>query len=870
MATVGDGIENMPPAMKTGRRSGTQARPGPAPGALRAASSGREDDLSSDDDWGGLPFEKARREAGAARNSASDDESSASYQHGRASPAGSQSSCGLPSLPDTLPLASVLDAEATTALLVTWQFARCFCRRLQPDRALVTPTLEQLQDGLCSGGESGLVGELHIHLLRLFLEREDKTALIDDDSDGESTEVHRVPRPSTGVHAWLARDLAAYLDADRVGWPEVLRLVIAQWKLKEESKGSAVHDKDWLDPSLLELGRRLRVEEYSSIDATLKCQALGNLCERALEVLGSEIAEAWESLQQARRGEAKAVRELQREQQRASKVALAAARQRAADLGGELCAAEEDFTHTERAYWAAAAVQHESMVELKEAMDAARAVRDAARDAIRLAKEEVRTLQAGGATAASGSDEGASRRGRRISSKVEAAAQAEADRVAVQRAEWADMTRLTPLGRDAEGSVYWLLPGPLPPVDDHQGGQPLGPLLAVEHQGGGWGQLASLSLLKLALEARDLPGEAKLRRRLAEVTLPEDADDDGSGGPTAGGGQAKLGRTDSWDASHDWVGLRVRRIVKGETFNAVVSAWRPARGDGKPARWRLRFDDGDEEEVDEEGVAEAIEEAAEASLRAMRRRLLAVEATLLSGSSGAGEARSGPLRAPTASNAASWAEERRSWLLEVETAVDVAQLRALLLRMYDAVQTPVSSASDGGAADVEWSDAWHRELTQAWRRRVLASSTLAQLSLRFAEAQWNLHAQGGVVPGARLEVHCEASHAKKAEEGSVWRLAHVVAVFVDGSFRALWDESGRYQTRDFAAAPSRVGRKERGVVWRFLEDALPAKRRSSSEEAKSAEAAPPRVKRGRSAGLEEAKQSATAPPRVKRGRSFDV
>ena len=54
-------------------------------------------------------------------------------------------------LPDTLPLASVLDAEATTALLVTWQFARCFCRRLQPDRALVTPTLEQLQDGLCSG-----------------------------------------------------------------------------------------------------------------------------------------------------------------------------------------------------------------------------------------------------------------------------------------------------------------------------------------------------------------------------------------------------------------------------------------------------------------------------------------------------------------------------------------------------------------------------------------------------------------------------------------------------------------------------------------------------------------------------------------------
>ena len=59
----------------------------------------------------------------------------------------------MPSLPDTLPLASVLDAEATTALLVTWQFARCFCRRLQPDRALVTPTLEQLQDGLCSGGE---------------------------------------------------------------------------------------------------------------------------------------------------------------------------------------------------------------------------------------------------------------------------------------------------------------------------------------------------------------------------------------------------------------------------------------------------------------------------------------------------------------------------------------------------------------------------------------------------------------------------------------------------------------------------------------------------------------------------------------------
>ena len=92
----------------------------------------------------------------------------------------------------------------------------------------------------------------------------------------------------------------------------------------------------------------------------------------------------------------------------------------------------------------------------------------------------------------------------------------------------------------------------------------------------------------------------------------------------------------------------------------------------------------------------------------------AIPVTLLSGSSGAGEARSVPLRAPTASNAASWAEARRSWLFEVETAVDVAQLRALLLRMYDAVQTLVSSASDGGAADVEWSDAWHRELTQAW------------------------------------------------------------------------------------------------------------------------------------------------------------
>jgi len=312
---------------------------------------------------------------------------------------------------------------------------------------------------------------------------------------------------------------------------------------------------------------------------------------------------------------------------------------------------------------------------------------------------------------------------------------------------------------------------------------------------------------------RNMVVESRLRERLAELA----ASDDHSEEETANlqtPGMAAL--TPGGNAVHEWIGRRVRRVIQGAPFGGVVSGWRPSRGDGKPAEWYLLYDDGDEEVVEEDDVRAAFDEAADPVVRGLRRRLIKLEETLFGGTQVGKKCAKRQSEDTTTDGDAG--NERASYAAEVERVCHVDDFRALLLRLYDEAGKQ-KDASDGTALemegrppkDPEWAQARRREVEFEWHKRVRASCTMAQLALRASEAQWNLHSQGGVGAGAHLEVRCQGTR-----DTSAWRSCHVVAVFGDGSFRIVWEESGgRYGTRDVSPVLSRAGQKEQGVVWRF-------------------------------------------------------
>lgn len=864
-------------------------------------------DSSDDDDWAGTPFEVPKKAAKKAAQAPDERKDSANVDGWagfgppppRATPTGSPaarpvqpsppprppavrspakskaSSSGKvrksakklppsrpatpPALPPITAISGVLEGEAASALVSSWQFVRCFAHVLQLEGCL-PPSLEQLEQGLRSQGEVGAVTQLHVCLLKLILSSEDNS-LLDYESNEEEEEptpaeipspdappadappadatavkrkrgrppgsgahpaaaarqparrAQHVPRPNTGLHAWNAGDLKAYVDEDT--WPEVLRQLIVQWHLRVDDKdGGARPDQAEPDAALLDLAERLREGEYSAVPPPLRAAALGQLCDWALELLSPHIVSACDQLEAVRKAESsqdRAAKKAEREARNGVKAALTAARNASTEAWSAYSLAEKELDRASQEYHKSAITQ-EGVAGAKMAMQEAQRARDEAREASKEAKDAIRRLQAGGAATSKGESEVDERKPtERLLSMQEAKAQAEARaaaaeaaaraaKVAAEREQWKEMVRLRPLGRDADGALYWQLPRPQPP-DDLEYCQPQSaPVLLVETSNGRWGRVASARTLRRSLAARSLPAEARLRDRLSEVGADDQDADQEAGLLTPGGTKA-----------HEWVGMRVRRVVQGEAFGAVVSGWRPARGDGRPAEWHLLYDDGDEEVVDEEDVRDSLEEAAEPELRALRRKMVELEAALLGGPKKSGKAGK-KAKVSDESDAA-----RAAWAAGVDRATTVDEMRPLLEELYESTRRQGAAAGgadelgDGASRDGEWAEAWQREVETDWHKRARASSTSAQLSLRADEAEWNLHTQGDLAAGTQLEVRSDGG-----KDGSGWRTAHVVAVFGDGSFRVVWEESGgRYKTKDLAAALSKAGQKEQGTLWRF-------------------------------------------------------
>jgi len=825
----------------------------------------------------------------------------------------------LRALPPTTQLSAELQGEAAAALVSSWQFVRCFAHVLEAPEGFLPPSLEQLDQCLCSTGELGVVSQLHVCLLKFILKK-DSAALLDNETDddepaaapaapaaeekpaggggrgkrgrprgnggvgGRSRRAQQVPRPNTGMHAWSARDLGAYVDEDT--WPEVLRQLIVQWHLRvDEEDGPASRGAELAEPEplLLGLAKRLREEEYAAVEAPLRCLALGHLCERALELLGSEISGAWEALEAARKAESnkdKAAKKVEREAQKGAKEALAEARRLSSEKWSAYCVAEEELDRASQAYHKCAITQV-GVGEARAEMASAQQGRDAARESSRLAKEAVKLLQAGGGGAVDKGEESEAEEARkpteRLLSKQEARELAEVERkeaertaaaaqLTMNRERWQEMVRLPPLGSDVNGALYWHLPRP-PPPDNLEHCQPSSaPMVLVEHkEGGAWGRVSSVGALQEALAARALPQEATLRSRLADVASDEHDMDARASLRTPGGAASA---TPGGAAAHEWIGQRVRRVLKGVVYDGVVSGWRPARGDGKPAEWYLLYDDGDEEVIRQAEVEAALAEAAEAPLRALRRRVVELETALLGEVKKPKKAKGGKKGAVPCEDEAA-GSERAQWLKRAEAAGGVAELRSLLLELEAAASSLIKEAdkmddkeeAPKGKEEAEWRGALEREREHDWPKRLRASVTTAQLSLRAAEAEWNLGAQGGVAAGAEVEVRADGPK----DEGSAWRAARVVAVFGDGGFRVVWEESnGRYRTKDLAAVATRAGQHEHGKAWRFK--ALRVRRPTPTQQAPrqpAQQVAAGRAQRGRGrgGGPSARPQRSSAPPR---------
>lgn len=764
-----------------------------------------------------------------------------------------------PALPPTVTISNVLEGEAAAALVSSWQFIRCFAHVL-PLEGCRPPSLEQLEQGLRSQGEVGAVSQLHVCLLKLILDSED-AALLDYESEKEepnpaegsppgappagadappakpkrgrppgngvrplaavaqpARRAQHVPRPNTGLHAWNAGDLRAYVD--EATWPEVLRQLIVQWHLRvDDTDAGSRSDRAEPDAVLLDLAERLREDDYSAVPPSLRAAALGLLCEQALELLAPHIVGACEQLEAVRKAESsqdRAAKKAEREARHGGKAAMAAARAASSEAWSAYSLAEEELDRASQEYHKSAMTQ-DGVARAKLAMQEAQRARDEAREASKQAKEAIRRLQAGGAAPTKGeseADEAGHKPTDRLLSMHEAKAQAEARaaaaeaaaraaKLAAEREQWKEMVRLRPLGRDANGALYWQLPRPQPPDDLEYCQPPSAPVLLVETRAGRWGRVSSVRALRRSLAARNLAAEARLREWLAEAGMDDHNAEQEAGLLTPGG-----------TGAHEWVGRRVRRVVKGEAFGAVVSGWRPARGDGRPAEWYLLYDDGDEEEVDEDDVRASLQEATQPELRQLRRKLIQLEAALLGGHK---KSRKAGKQAGTRDGAEA-DTARAAWAAGVDRATTVDEMRALLEELYgSARQQGLAAGGDdlgeGASRDAEWAEAWQREVEVDWHKRARASRSYAQLSLRADEAEWNLHAQGDLGAGTQLEVRSDGG---KDGAGSGWRTAHVVAVFGDGSFRVVWEESGgRYRTKDVAAALSKAGQKEHGTVWRF-------------------------------------------------------
>jgi hypothetical protein len=52
-------------------------------------------------------------------------------------------------------------------------------------------------------------------------------------------------------------------------------------------------------------------------------------------------------------------------------------------------------------------------------------------------------------------------------------------------------------------------------------------------------------------------------------------------------------------AGSDWLGKRVVRVFDGVRFIGQVISWVPANDDGDPPLWKIKHDDGDEEDLEE-------------------------------------------------------------------------------------------------------------------------------------------------------------------------------------------------------------------------------------------------------------------------------
>ena len=98
----------------------------------------------------------------------------------------------IPQLPPPQQLLRCLSGEAKPALLMAWQFARAF---VEPLKLARPPTLEALYDGLSGDSPAaavgGVVGALHVALLRVLLDDEDDLVEPPDE------EVRRHPPPAT-------------------------------------------------------------------------------------------------------------------------------------------------------------------------------------------------------------------------------------------------------------------------------------------------------------------------------------------------------------------------------------------------------------------------------------------------------------------------------------------------------------------------------------------------------------------------------------------------------------------------------------------------------------------------------------------------
>lgn len=858
-------------------------QPAAAP-SIHGAKPGRPPwpaDSSDDDDdqMGALPSSRSPAASRAAPAAAKAGPSKASAGKGKASAKkATPRPVALRPLPGTEPVCDIFQGEAAAALITTWQFVRCFAHMLQPEE-WVAPSLEQLRDGLCSTGEFGLVrpalhahqpsvgtpcactrpvalsrrsahtgsrprlpqvGELHMCLLKRLL-KHDSSAILDDNQPDEEAEASatarvptgvaakksQVPRPNTGLHAWLARDFGAYVD--EVSWPEVLRQAVVQWHLRvdEDGEGRSASrvELDEPEPALMELARRLQREDFSAVlDPSLKCRALGHLAERAIELFSADICAACDRLDAARKDKDKKDRTAKKNEREAQ----IEARRRSAELWAAFCLAEEALDRASQAYHKASLTQ-KGVPKVKAALQAAQAARDEARAASRLAKDAVKQLQAMSVVAPGVEGRVTERlQSKRAIQELQAAAVAEAKRAALaaleaaRREQWQEMVRVQPLGKDADGAFYWHLPRPSPSNDLEQS-QPResGSVVMVEHADGRWGRLASVGSLTEALAERGLKQEAKLLERLGDVASDDDERPIGLGTPAgkAASGKATAGEATAGEAAggtattpggtsvHEWVGVRVRRVFKSECFNGVVTSWRPARGDGKPAVWYLRYDDGDEEGVCEDEARAALYEAAEAQLRQLRRKLLAAELALLGEPEALKKVGKAGKEAPTTNSAS----DRARWAAAVQCASDAPRLKELLIELHAIATRPAGAHSE--PMDPDWEEAWTRELESYWCERVGSSQTLAQLSMRADELQWNVLSDGGISAGTELEVRTET----QKEGGSFrWRSALVAAVFPGGSFRVVWEErDGRYQTMDLASARSRSGRKEQGAMWRF-------------------------------------------------------